>query len=526
MRIEELGAPTPCESPERRYASLHRTIEAGTATDRTWFDLMEVCLALHKPDEAMTACGCINDRAIHERAQRMLLQSGAQGEKRALPTEQPSVVSAKDHSNVMEDDDESIAENITDAFRFLFTESMPLTVIFATLTFPLVVGFGGFLTKDSHALVFPLIALIPALSVVGLIGALGRRILLDAQQDLDEAPTIPAIATLTRDAGRFLVDATVLGLVFLAPGILVAQADGLSPAVWISTLGLGAYLLPMALALRAATDDWRCLTPNVLFSSVTRCGLRYAAFAGCAIGLFLPAGISAYFAHGTQMYLQIAVVGPLTVAPLFVVARLLGQLLYLQRRELQEFLTVSTTPRATLKDVLQAKLDQVSQRRAQMAAVQAAAKAREQQRVSRRTLGAARHPEAARAQAVDPRAAAAAAAAKPAPHKQRRPAPTAASRPAQPPADTHPADQYGAPQRARAPQRPLVGAAAPARAAAAQGVAAQGVATRVDVQEVADPSVGAGMPDLSQIPGAHVVRGSDRVRAGAAARDTDRGRRP
>ncbi|MCA8941976.1 MAG: hypothetical protein KDB80_05390, partial [Planctomycetes bacterium] len=333
MNLEDFGAPLPSESPERKYASLHRTIEAGSATDRTWSDLVHCCLQLNKPDEAMKAAGFIDDPSLAERAQKLLIKQGAIRHQRTQPasgmTRSATIRSVQ--QNIQND---PIGENIADSFRFLFSEQMPLIVIFATLTFPLVVGLGGFLTQDSHAFVFPLIAMIPALSVVGLIGALARQILVDASRGLDDPPTIPALPTLFTSAGRFLVDSALLGAIFLAPGFAIMQVDAVSGWAVAGTLGLGVFLLPMAMAIRQVTDDFRALSPNVLFTAIVRCGMRYCAFAACFGLLFAPAGVSAYYSAGSAIYLQVSVVGPLMVAPMFIVARLLGVLLATHRKDL------------------------------------------------------------------------------------------------------------------------------------------------------------------------------------------------
>lgn len=473
MHIEEFGAPLPSESPERKYASLHRTIEAGSATDRTWSDLVHCCLLLHKYDEALTAAGHIDDPGLVERANKLLRKANAHAQQRCTPASSLTrSETARRVQKSMEVD--PISENVVDSFRFLFTEQMPLIVIFATLTFPLVVGLGGFLTQDSHALVFPLLAMIPALSVVGLIGALGRQIMLDASRGLDDPPTIPALPTLFRNAGRFLVDSTLLGLVFLAPGFALMQVDIVSGWAVAGTLALGVFLLPMAMAIRQVSDDFRALSPNVLFPAIVSTGTRYCAFAGCFAVLFAPAGVSAYYSAGSAIYLQVSVVGPLLVAPLFIVARLLGVLLFTHRRDLADVLGERVAP-------------------APAAPAKPAPRQQQQAPAPRAKLGSPQHVETratANAQPTPRRA-------PPSSHL-----PKVKNQPGRRLAQTPPAQPTpGLPARAKTPPAPA--------------------APRVEIEEVSTESAPAnqqGLPDdILKLAGACVVSGADRERAGASA---------
>ena len=67
MKFEDITAPQPRLSPEMRYASLHRTIENGLATDRTWAELIEVCLHVGRLDEACSALQHIREIGLHRR---------------------------------------------------------------------------------------------------------------------------------------------------------------------------------------------------------------------------------------------------------------------------------------------------------------------------------------------------------------------------------------------------------------------------------------------------------------------------
>ena len=68
-------------------------------------------------------------------------------------------------------------------------------VMVMTMIFPVVIGLGGLLTQGTNGLVLPLIALIPALSTIGLVGALGRQILLDASRGISDPPRLPLSRT-------------------------------------------------------------------------------------------------------------------------------------------------------------------------------------------------------------------------------------------------------------------------------------------------------------------------------------------
>lgn len=467
MNLEYLSAPLPEASPQHRYASLHRAIEKGLDSDATWSDLAKVCVQLGLDDEARKAYENVKSPSERLVLHSLLVRNGVierdpdlarQGQAAQLVTDRPT----------------SLTEELVEACRYLMVEHMPLIAIVSTLAFPLVIGMGGALTAGSPFFLFPLIALLPSLSVVGLVGAMGRRILLETCQGLDDAPKIPEVQTLVRESLRFLMDAALIAATLFGPAVvlhLLAVPIGAQVAVVL----LGILLLPMAMLIRQLRTDWAALHPRMLFAAISKGGTRYVGVAllwGC---LALPAIVAGILTSGSRLYLQISLIGPLAIAPLFIAARLLGRF-YLQRRRELSAVIGATAPapahatagyvkvagtgknRRTLTGTPAAKTRQKAPAPAQPATTAAPATAPTAAPPSapRQKLSAATHPEAKQPQPSNP----------PAPAR-----PPAAARPAAP-----------APAPAEAPK-----------------------------------VVGEPIPDLTKLPGVNVVTGSLRNLVGAAA---------
>jgi hypothetical protein len=336
MKIEDIAAPPPRLAPQMRYASLHRTIESGLATDRTWVELIEACLDLGRTGDAEQGVWQIKDASARRRILTPLQSHGllldvslgatADLEKPGRPAPDPR-------------QEEGFRERLADAGRFLFVDHMPLTTVVATVTFPVVVGLGGLLqgTVQGGPMLL-LLAAIPALSVVGLVAALCRRILVDASRGLDDPPEIPGVTELLMDAARIGADAAILVAALVGPSLAalsldLVPVDGMAAA--IASVAFGAFLLPIAFGLRQTRDDWSCLRPITLLLAATRGGgWRHLGTVLAIAVLAAPAGLALWATLGAPLYLTLSVTGPLAVAPAFLAARLLGQLLYDRRNAL------------------------------------------------------------------------------------------------------------------------------------------------------------------------------------------------
>ncbi|MGE0144943.1 MAG: hypothetical protein AB7I19_16955, partial [Planctomycetota bacterium] len=127
MKTEIVTTPPPTLTPEMRYASLHRTIENGMASDRTWLELVQVCIEMRRRSEARDAYEHIKDPPMRRRGYNSLIAAG-------VPVEAPSSeLAAKptvelDRAGVL-----GLVDWVADGFRFLFLDHMPLTTIVATV---------------------------------------------------------------------------------------------------------------------------------------------------------------------------------------------------------------------------------------------------------------------------------------------------------------------------------------------------------------------------------------------------------
>ncbi len=338
MQIQNTAKPQQSQTPQLRYASLHRTIDRGMGSDDVWSELSRACVALGFNDEAVKAYREVETphmcRSLGVLLARHGLISGSEPPARSSGSSHAP--SSSRYAAVEDHPEPGFRQLVTDPFQFLFLDHMPLTVIVATLIFPLVVGLGGFLTADSHLVLFSSVALLPGLFVLGIVGALGRRIMVEAGRGLYEPPPVPDFRTLCREAPRFLLDMLVLCLVFLGPGTLtlLLQPDNLR--MGLGSLALGMFVMPMGLMLSELSDDRRAFSSLVLLRAIGRGGLQYAKTSLVICLLILPAVLSALATMGSHFYLQISIIGPLIVVPLLVSCRLLGKFFHDQRSELQD----------------------------------------------------------------------------------------------------------------------------------------------------------------------------------------------
>ncbi|MBM4061362.1 MAG: hypothetical protein FJ265_09765 [Planctomycetes bacterium] len=484
MQLSDVTPPQ--ESPQRRYSALHRAIERGLESDELWSELADVCLELGLDDEAVRCA-----RRLRQRAAQLALESklerrrAAAGHPARPASARPAVAPAASDAGPAAPPEadagpaapveaaapvaptepgpradrfeiEGLAEHLGDALQFQFQQHMPWLVLFATLSFPAVVGLGGHLTGGGSPLLLGALAALPGLCVLAIVGAMSRRILVTSSNGEADVPRLGELGPLLADAARFLADAALVVTLLLGPG-LVALQHGAPVTTALPALLIGLSFVPLGFGLRQIRRDLGSLSPVTLVRGVSRCGLGYAGIAAISLLLFAPAGLVAWAVLGRPVWVQISVLGPLCVLPLFVVSRLLGTWLDSMRLELG---AVLLGPRpAAPRDVREL--------------VGAPAAGVTGPRFLRRPEGLAHFETPLR-------------------HARR-------SRGANTPAA--PASPTAAPA---APATPAAPAAPPLREIEGRGPVRKPVLTD--------------SPDLSHMPGAVVVSGDERVRHGAAAR--------
>lgn len=499
MQLESHATP-PQESPQQRRAALHRAIERGLDSDEVWNELATICLELGLDDEAQRCVRRLDNPTLRLALESKLVRRGrtaagatakaAAARPAARPAAHPArparpaathatapaasdagqEVTAEPAAGPRADRFEiaGLYEHLLDAVQFLFQQHMPWLVLLTTLAFPLVVGVGGFLTAGDSPLLLAALAALPGICVLAVVGAMGRRILVASSEGGVDVPALGDLGPLVGDARRFLCDASLVLGALLAPS-LVALALHAPLLTTLPGLLLGLFFTPIAWALRQVRRDLGALSPVTLVRGVARCGLGYVGIAILCVTMFLPAALVAWAVFGRPVFVQIAVIGPLCVLPLFVVSRLLGTWLDSMRLELGVVLLGSSRrePRDVRTLVSESMVDvgkpRFPRRPDGLAHFEAPSVKTNQ---STQRLKATRHASAkgTPAAAAAPTAPAAA------------PAPTAPAKPA------------------AAPAARSIEGRSPRRAALAD------------------------TPDLSKMPGAVVVSGQDRVKQGAAAR--------
>jgi len=416
-------------------------------------------------------------KAMESRLQRL----GVSGNRKVkMHVRGPSrVPAASDAGPAAHADDEALPgktnEHLSDALQYLLLQRMPLLALVTTLSFPLLVGLGGFLTAGGSFLLLAGIAALPGLLVLSLVGAMGRRILRSSFEGSNDVPAIGDLGRLFDDAQRFVVDAAVVLGSFIAPPVL-ALLLGAPLSTSLPGLVVGGLFAPMAWALRNLRGDFQSLSPVLLMRAVARQPVQYLALAMVCWGLFGPAALTTWLVLDRPIWVQIAMVGPLTVLPFFVASRLLGTWFETRRRHFGALLV---------------------------------GVGRGQEAAARKSPAPPQEP--APAPAASPRRAAA----RPGP---ARPEPASPRLPPRPDAlryyeakNVHESRSAKAPKsvrRATNEPRPTAGP----KAQNSEAPERRQIEGRSPRRGLTD------QPDLSHMPGAVVVKGHDRARKGAAAR--------
>ena len=524
MKLESHATPYG-GTPQHRYATLHRALEQGLDSDEVLVELAKVCAHLGHRNEAVRCAERIRNAHARASVQHLLkcrFEGPAEGKRRARAAavpgtaavhtggsaprtrpQSPRAAPAASHAGPVAASEQKenenapgVAEHLLDSVQYLLHQHMPWLVLTTTLAFPMVVGVGGFLTAGGSPLLLAAIAALPGLSVLAVVAAMGRQILLTSSDGVVDVPNLPEFSKLVRDARRFGCDALMVAALFFGPAVLLT-ALGAPLVIGGAAFFTGALLAPMAFALRQIRGDMRSLSPSILLRAVQRSGAGYIAIALIATASFAPAAVLGWATWGRPVWVQIALIGPLCVLPAFAASRLLGSWIDTRRQQLGYLLRNPQQTMLGTGDSPTAARDSNAQRASQQPRFPKKPAALERFRapvVDNRTAAYSSRQSAGEAEssAQRPRRT------RPAPRaiEGRRPQAAPAQRPARPAAGRQP-------QTRTQPQaRPL-----------------QEPQPCTDQQPA--PAVPAGLqdgPDLGNLPGAYVVSGEDRQRQGAASR--------
>jgi hypothetical protein len=521
VQLENIATPQEDSTPQLRYASLHRAVERGMASNEVLSELAIICLQLGHHDEAVRIHGNMTPGAIRDHVGSKLVRRGLISRSAA------GGAAGLDDDDFGDDRDPSIREHVLDSVQFLCQSHMPAVALLTMLAFPVVVGLGGFMTSGGSPWLFAALATLPGLCVLGVVGAMGRHIFLQSSEGEEEVPAIPAPAEMVLSARRYLGDVSIVLGALVAPSLTLLWFG--APLVSsLPGLLLGMFLVPIALILRQIRGDIGALSPVAMVRGIGCCR-GYSKVTAAFWLAFAPAAIAFWSSLGNAVWLQIAIVGPLAVLPTFAAARLLGTFTEVHRARLG--LLLYPQGRVNQSDGAAPS----SPRPANPALRKAAHTPLQKQ------VGAARKPFAAKAPQPQPQPAARAVQTA----AQRLAAPRASVSKAPPPPPTLPVkppeivrkaiDATPQPNGLTHKLRPedWMVEQSPRRAPAAhiEGRAPKTRAQQVDPQQLARKPVrrtapapvedsGLPGPDLSNIPGATIITGEDRERLGAASRKT------
>jgi hypothetical protein len=334
MQLESHATPARTR-PEQRYAQLHRAIEQGMVSDAVWRELAEVSIALGHADEAARCIDRLDDDALREALRCRLRRGGATAPARddhavapaasdaGRKPSPPRAVPEADPEPQQWERDPSLREHLVDAVQFLFVQHMPWLCLLTTLSFPFIVGLGGFLAAGASPLGLAAIAALPGLCVLTLICAMGHRILREGSQGAIDPPGFPDVRELVSEALRWCSAALALALLLGGP-IAVAGWFGVA-TIWLAVAtGLAALVAPMSFTIGQVSGLRAALSPWPVLRAVVRGGFSYVGLAVVCWTACAPPALVAWYVLEQPLWIQISVVGPAAVLPVFVVARMLG----------------------------------------------------------------------------------------------------------------------------------------------------------------------------------------------------------
>jgi len=323
--------------------------------------------------------------------------------------------------------------------------------------------------------------------VLVVVGAIARRVLIEAAEGLEDPPRIRGLRNWFEHSRRLGLDALALGLVFLMPALLLSLVQ----APWYAVVGavvVGSLPLPLAIALRTLREDWQWLSPDMLLHALYRGGLSYQLHATVTLAMFAPAIVAWSTTAGVSIWMRAAFVGPLLTAPLFIAARFLGVYMHSHRRELGAFSGLRELRSASAAKAAQANEDP------RQKAPRVAAPKKRSKRTARRPGN--RRPQAPAPQSEQPRQPKA---------SERAPLKRPVRRLAGVPQPETPAVP-----RAGRRQRNLQAVAARTKAEPKSRGRSEAPANRNQI-------VGEELVDFTSMPGFRVVAGDERIAAGAAS---------
>jgi hypothetical protein len=316
VQLDNIATPQEEQTPEIRYASLHRAVERGMASDEVLQELVDICVRLGHTDEAVRVHATMKPGPARELASSRLVRKG--------------LIAAAEHPHASDPhpgptrfpERPPLKEHVVDAVQYLGQSYMPAVALVTMLSFPVITGLGGFLTAGDSPWLFAAIAALPGLCVIAVVAALARRIFMDAAHAQGEMAPMPRTAEVWELSKQHVLDHLLVYGTLVAPS-LVAIGFGMPLVSSLPCLALSMFLLPATLILRMLRGDLRALSPVPVIRAIFTCR-GYAGFAAAYWLAFLPAALALWAAFGHALWLQISVTGPLAVLPMFATARLLG----------------------------------------------------------------------------------------------------------------------------------------------------------------------------------------------------------
>ncbi|HEU4420854.1 MAG TPA: hypothetical protein VFT55_18085, partial [Planctomycetota bacterium] len=166
MEVESHATPT-AESPEQRYASIHRAIERGLESDELWKDLALVSAELGHNEEALRCLGKIVNPHVLKTVEHRLRRQGLVNPKKGQNNAAAARMAKQEKTSSGDTAPQqgyTLGDHVIDSVQYLFHQHMPMLVLVTTLAFPLILVAGGILGVGGWMLAA--ITVVPGLCVL------------------------------------------------------------------------------------------------------------------------------------------------------------------------------------------------------------------------------------------------------------------------------------------------------------------------------------------------------------------------
>lgn len=231
---------------------------------------------------------------------------------------------------------ETVREEALDALQYLMLGSVPMKIVWFTVSFPAAIAVGQILLP-AHPGRLALLGVLPSLIVACVVMHYARVILLTSADGAEEPPQMYTDVLVGSVKASFV--SLILILACVGPGVLAISLG--KPLVYaIPLLAFGLLYLPMALLGVTVRRSLEAALPHCVFRGMAAHSIDYIKIWGFAMLSAVVPLVALALIGNVPVHMQLAVGGPLSIVPGLFLARLLGRFFYSRRMTLAHALGV------------------------------------------------------------------------------------------------------------------------------------------------------------------------------------------